>query len=87
MPKYSQGKLCLIEHCGRSRYTRGICKAHHKFISSVVARGERTWDEFEEFGMALPTAPGRQSFGLMRDQVYLMLDRKEAARKHRDLNK
>ena len=58
--RLKKGK-CLIEECpARDKiFARGLCVNHYQIIQILVKAGKRTWEEFEKYGMALPSKRGK----------------------------
>ena len=61
MNKYKNGQ-CLIDGCPTNKfYARGICLSHYGMIRRLVKLKRRTWEEFEKYGMVLPSQHGQYS--------------------------
>ena len=57
MKEKSQQNKCLIEGCcslNKSFYVRGLCRSHYSLMAYTIKKGLHTWEEFIDFGMALP---------------------------------
>ena len=77
MIKEVKKKKCLIDGCKNipDKYgCRGLCHYHYSMVRKLVKEKKRTWEEFEEVGMALPPRRGRSSF--TRVLFNKMLDKK-----------
>lgn len=67
---------CLIEGCDNTKlYARGVCHSHYKLIARTVKEGLHTWEEFEDFGMSLPSEQGRTSESSKK--FHAMLEKRE----------
>lgn len=49
--------ICIIPGCGRPYHSRGLCDTCRTSARRAVNRGETTWEELVELGLALPHVP------------------------------
>lgn len=68
--------VCMIEDCPSidQVYSRGLCTGHYSMMRRLVQLKRRTWQEFEDYEMALPR--GGRGGGIKRKIFEKMLEKK-----------
>jgi len=54
---------CIVEGCGRKAQGRGLCCSCYNTANRNVKAGETTWQELEQYGLALPGGKGQARRG------------------------
>lgn len=55
--------VCIITHCTRDRYSRGLCNSCYRSAALTIKAGKTTWDELERLSLSLPVARVRRRSG------------------------
>lgn len=50
-----QAGICMVEHCIRSIFRRGVCNPCYQVFRMKVVKEEFTWEEFEQANLVLPS--------------------------------
>ena len=74
MPKRQESRAaadqCVIPNCSRSRYSRGLCKPCYQSTAARVQRGDVSWKQLIESGLAFPEYDPRTTGGVATRAMY-----------------